>query len=490
MTTMLGRIVIKVINRVFKINSTQEVMTKIIVVSSLSFIVGIMIVDKISIVLFMLFLFPLYWLIFRKPYLGIIGLVVSFTIYNTLHRMFPQIFEILPARLGTIDYLFLIFIPPIVIRFLVLASFKRISFKLNIADKLCLIFIMFAFFAFLWSNNKMIAIGGFKQQIKTFLIYLFVRISQPNVEESKKILGAIITIGLIVASYGIYQYFLDPASLAIYAEATGHLWITMVKGESSYRIYSLLLGPLSTGNLNMATIIILISMYPLFKKYRWLNFVLIGITSLCLLFTYTKSAWVGCIAGLVIVGLFRKKHIFKMVFLLTLVMILSLFVTKTVTFLHYGKTLFSTAELHYIIFIDTFNYVLHHPLSFRLGEASFSVFEFSEPLIWTENWFFYVWAELSIIGFILFVTVFVIFGKICTRLIRLLRLSSDNFSKHIAIATLACLVGYTVSGSFGMMWGDWVNPAFFGIMIGIVSTTNEKTLMSSSSYKNVNLNGE
>jgi len=471
MATKLERIFI---NRTFKIQFPQAILTKFVVIFLLSLIIGILVVNKVSILLFILFLFPLYFLILRKPYYGIIGLLVCFTIYNILPSILPQIFKIVPAGLGTMDVVLLIFTPPILIKFFVLASLKKTSFKLNTVDKLALIFIMFAFFAFLGSDNKMIAAGGFKQQIRVFLIYLLVRISHPKIQESKKLLKAIIAIGLIVASYGVYQYFFDPASYAIHAKATDHLWITMVKGEPSYRIYSLLLSPLGAGNVAMATIIILSSMYPIFKKYKWLNFVLVGITSLCLLFTYTRSAWMGCLAGLIVVGLFRKRHIFKIAFLLILVMISSLFVTKTITFLRHGEGIFFTAGLHYHTFIESFNYLLQHPLSFGLGEASFSVFEFREPIIWTENWFFYVWAELSIFGAILFVTVLVIFAKIC---IRLLRQPDDNFSKNITLATLACLVGYAVSGSFGMMWGDWVNSAFFGIMMGIVSTISEKKLM-------------
>jgi len=281
------------------------------------------------------------------------------------------------------------------------------------------------------------------------------------------------SVGLL-AVYGLIQYFWDYDRLLHLVYNSPDLY-----AEGIRRLYSYSLGALEPAYGAMIAILILLSGI---KRQTWRTVIpLLAVLIPCLLLTYTRSAYLGLLAGSLVIAAIRHVKVRRYALLYSFgacaICALLLFGGSSLYQSNIGKRLGSivsqtdnSSTVHKDGMKRAVQIVSEHPFGIGLGnygtiQARFSQDE--DDASKTENWVLQVAVQNGIFG------AFVYIGMTVTVLVVLLR-KQRRQSGHANTLTAAAgggFVAMTIAGIMIPVWDELLPTVYAWALVGMALST-------------------
>lgn len=306
-----------------------------------------------------------------------------------------------------------------------------------------------------------------------FLVYFIYGVLLTRLYKSewlqKNAIRVVLGVALIVMTFGFIQYLWLPSDALTkfgYSRENGVLPAFFIDDKPDLeRIMSTIRDPNSLGSY----LIIIFSLSLTFlvnTKNQELKKIYTGLLSLsliCLWFTFSRSAWIGAVASLVVViFLIRSKgkkfrispKLALVVFAAGLILLSSVVVAKDSYFvknviLHADEstTLEDPNQLRVRFWRESIESGIKKPLGYGPGTAGLaSIRNEIQGTILNENYYFQLLHEVGIVGLVLFIAILVIIS------FKLFELSMSN--NLISIALLASLLGLILTNFLVHIWSN------------------------------------
>ncbi len=179
---------------------------------------------------------------------------------------------------------------------------------------------------------------------------------------------------------------------------------------------------------------------------------MIGASAYCLLFTFSRGAYVGFVIGLITIGIVHQKKYLVVVLVLAIAWgtLVPVAVRERImmTYDEDSGQVDSSAQDRLDIWRDAVNLIQADPL---IGKG-FNTYEYMGRVQFfrdTHNFYVKILVEMGIAGFVLFL---MLLGKLHRLSYRLFRSSSDPFFRALGMGGLAMIVCATVVNLFGDRW--------------------------------------
>ncbi len=284
----------------------------------------------------------------------------------------------------------------------------------------------------------------------------------------KNALKVVMAVAVLVLGFGVIQYTLLPDNAlgsVGYSRANGVLPAFYIDDKPDLeRIMSTLRDPNSFGSYVIIIFSIALA-YLLTTKNRELKKMAGGIVALsllCLLFTFSRSAWIGAVVtAAVLLGLFYKhkkqikvgKKLIASVAIALLVLIGGLYAARDTYFvqnviLHADEStvLEDPNQLRIRFWQESLEAAGDNPLGYGPGTAGLaSIRNDVQGTVLNENYYFQILHEVGVIGLALFLAILALVT------IRLYGLAKDN---PLALALLASFAGLAVTNFLVHIWAN------------------------------------
>jgi hypothetical protein len=349
----------------------------------------------------------------------------------------------------------------IVIFILFLKVFLYRGFKIRIKDinylQIIIFFMLFciSIMFFIVSNNKYDALISFKNLLLPFLLFFIILIQELNLSDIIYFTRKLVYSSLIVFIIGFIQFYLLREEFALFR---GVIETISKHGEINYsvnafsmmglnRMYGPFTGPNEFGL--FTAIILTLTSYLLYtyKSYDYkINYKLLLFTFIigliALVHTFSRVSFFFMICSTIIILLIEKKiKLFKppsILFLLFSLSILILFIPtimnvfiESVTF----KELSANARIDF--FFDGIIKIIKNPMGIGLGLVRYGS---ASQVFHTEIFWWLVALEISIIGFILYISFYII--NVNKMIIKI----SSNSMNMFTVPAVSLLLTYVVCG--------------------------------------------
>ncbi len=336
-------------------------------------------------------------------------------------------------------------------------------------------------------GNWMMGLWGFKDQVLFYLFYFLVRFIPFEKEDVKKYLTITALIGTAIAAFGCVQAqffgmdFLKTLGYGVEKfEEWGFVYIdpnyqrTLPGGITFVRAISILQDALSLGAYLMILLLILQPFYlfPAERRLRiWKQFQYF-VLLLALLYTTTRSAWIGMAVGTLALAWRRKKFFVTVsVFFVFGVILLALFLSLPGGKEFIFHSIFSGKESSLNVHMSTYGWqfqkMLENPLGLGLGMTGRVGTRFAAALTGgfnTECWYIQVGTQMGFLGFFLYIAI--VLETLRSLFVLGVRLR-DPFLKDLTHGILAAYLGCSVFGIFLNVWSCHVIPIFMHLLVGM-----------------------
>jgi len=365
------------------------------------------------------------------PTMIIVGMLLLSLISLVIRCMYDREFK--PAKTG-IDIYIILF--SVIIAISGITSFDRAT-SINIA----LVYIVFILSYFLFTNTL---------SDKSSLYTAF---------------SMLITSGIIVSLYGIYQY--------VFGFSEGSVWIdTGMFSEIETRVVSTFENPNVLGE--YLIILIPLSIAYFFEsgsiKEKWASVFAAAILVLCMVFTFSRGCWIGLIVSLGVMSLFYDRRFVWAGIILLLFSPLYLPESIIQRFLSVGNTSDTSTSYRVYIWFGTIDMLKDYWLTgIGLGEGAFNViyphYSYSAIIApHSHNLYLQIMVENGIVGFILFAIMIIAFYK---NSIYALTKTKRSFLKVSLLGLVAAITGYLIQGLFDNVWYNYRVFMFFFMTLAI-----------------------
>lgn len=353
--------------------------------------------------------------------------------------------------------------------------------RLNILIIAYILFTLLLFIAFRSYLNKS-GYAGLIFSLRFLVAFLLVRLVlwkyKPQIIHRylSKISFIVILIGVGLSIFSILQVFVLPVNFLSYFGYDGINTIspisTVDNNPHALRAFATLRGP---NELGAYLIIPLVLAVTAFKRnvFRWFYVLSVILMSFAIYLSHSRSAVVGAIIAVSVLGIarFRRKLPTKYLLLIVsgLFITLGILAWMTVSIpsvrlvvLHSSEgdvnlTEGSTGD-HFVATMDGIHDVILHPLGHGPGQAGPASFYNSDGAFRiAENYYVQIAQEIGILGLGLFVA-------ICLMIVRRLKSLHDN---DFCLAILASFMGISVVAAMLHTWADdplsytwWILAAF------------------------------
>lgn len=306
----------------------------------------------------------------------------------------------------------------------------------------------------------------------------------------KHLLKYIARIGLILASFGIFQLFMPDHFMRYFGYEEGFLSpiFTLDSQADIRRVASTMRGP---NPLGIFLVLIITGMSEGFTKLKDLVLIkhrgavlTVALSSIVLFYTYSRSAWIGLIISLGILVLIKLKRLQRLVFLsaatLGVVLLFSLiavlrdtaFVQRTVfhTDIKNESKIAKSDEVHLDSLHNALQKIQNQPNGCGTGCSGPATFRnTSSPQNIPENYYLQITQEVGFVGVSIFILiVFLVFWK--------LYLLHDD---PLGLILMTSFAGISISGLFLHVWTDdtiaYVWWGLAGLFIGSYSHSGSLT---------------
>lgn len=148
-----------------------------------------------------------------------------------------------------------------------------------------------------------VALAGYRAQVQYMVwFFLILRLLEDR-KDAAALYGAFAMTVLLLSFHGIYQYIVGveiPAS-----------WVSQTEMGVRTRVFSLTGSPNVFGSLIVMAAPMLAAMMYYCKATKWkiASFFAVGAACLCILFTFSRGAWVGLIVAVILFALYVDKRL-------------------------------------------------------------------------------------------------------------------------------------------------------------------------------------
>ena len=337
------------------------------------------------------------------------------------------------------------------------------------------VFIFVGLLAIRNSPNISAGLYSFRGTYEPFIILLLALLLPLDRQWLKRLIPWMLVSGALVALFAIYQsLFLGFPFLWKYYAQDGIIPTSFVfMGGTIQRA----MGTFSSPNqLSLYLSILIIFAVNLFlrlpKPYRKAIF-LIGLLSIALLLTVSRSGWAALAIGLGVSILIyrRKQRIIPHLVLLTILVIIVGFATGLDAWA--ARTLSGneiSANYHVDIFSSNVQTILSHPLGVGLGRVGARSFRFrdanssNEDFFATESYLLQTGMEVGLPGLLLLLLIMLLSGMILYTNIYLLE---DRWSRALVVGALAALAGAFVHALLIPDLQDMAVASYLWFLVGM-----------------------
>lgn len=382
---------------------------------------------------------------------------------------------------------------------------KKLPFKVLKVDKIIISFFILAFLYFLFFGGSFgQKISGLRYDLEFFFVYFLARSFSFDKKQIKIFLMTFLFVSISVVLFGLLQIsFLPPSFLQQfgYSPNLGEYLKTGILPTyesvnptlpNFYRIQSFFPGALQFSSYLVLLSLIVFSLILFLKNKKqylipagiFLVFVLLAIFA-----TYSRSAWLGILAGIFTIFLVkakRKRNVIIPTIILVFLGIASVFLLFNVqtfqTIILHGEVrenaLFGSTMTHLEAFISSIISILKNPLGMGVGSAG-PASSLGKTLI-TENWYFQIAIEMGMLGLVIFSAIIVYLFKY---LKKIFSETKENFYKFLSLGLLGALAGISVSSFLLHTWADTVTAYTFWFFCGLIIASFENNLELFSNSK-------
>ena len=366
---------------------------------------------------------------------------------------------------------------------------RRIFYSAPLLDLLILSYILLGLCYFgqaVGRGNWMMGMWGLKEQFVFFLYYLLVRYIPFGKEDLKKILAITALIGAAIAAFGCIQAqffgmdFLKILGYGVEIQGGGFSYIDpnyqrhLPGGITFVRAISIMQDALSLGAYLMILLIILQPFY-LFPSEKgghgWWRSIQYLLLLTALVYTTTRSAWIGMAFGTLALAWRRKKLLATasvFVFIGFFLLLLFLSFPGGKEFLH-GTFLGKEASV--AAHMNTYGWqlqtIVDNPMGIGLGMTGRVGNRFYANVTGgfnTECWYIQVGTQMGLLGFFLYIAI------VLETLRSLFVLGSrlrDPFLKDLTNGIFAAYLACSVFGLFLNVWSCHVVPILMHLFVGM-----------------------
>jgi len=427
-------------------------------------------------------------LFLRKPFWGLLFLVALIPFHAFLLTAGSDWLNI---KDNTIFSLWKEFLLAILIVRIIYDAIKARKFpiKIILADKLIAALFIIALITILYGTKNLAQAGwGIRYDFELFLVYFVARALIKNLDQVKVIFYTLLAGGAIVAIFGIIQVlFLPPDFLA---RCCGYSYVfewtpdkplqasQVIPGAEpgsigSYRIISTLAGPNQLG-IYLGTVLLLAiaAIYNTAKKSEKIIYTILAILFLIpIYFTYSRSAWLAILAGLIVLAAFSLTKKYLLWFLWALLAAIALAIL--IVILGAEKSDFisnillrtSTSGDHILRIKESLLTFIKAPWGLGVGKAGLVSLRFPEnEVLINESWHFQILVELGLVGFLVYVGILVdFFRKLFTKI----KSITGQYQRTFILAALAILSAMIIHGFFLHTWTDITLVVLVWVIMGI-----------------------
>lgn len=383
--------------------------------------------------------------------------------YNYKLCLFSVIilFPILPTLvvLGLVAFCFAVFI-------LTAICDKSFKFKRTPLDIPLALFVLVSIISTITSPEL---IGSLKVLLVYFTFvcgYYMIVNSITSKEQFNSLLTGVFYCGLIVALYGISQYF--------FGFEEGRIWTDNNMFDIKTRVVSTFENPNVLGEYLLLLIPIGIA-YILLRKGAALKLSDMIVTMslcLCMVFTYSRGNWLGLIFAVIAFFMFYNgKYVW---FGLLLALFIPLFLPDTIInrFTSIGDVSDTSTSYRVLIWMGTFKMLSDYWFTgVGLGNAAFSnIYQHysynAVPTQHSHNLYLQIMSESGIIGLLIVLAIIFIYYRMSISTVIKLK---DKKSKGILLALSTGMFGFLIQGMFDYVWYNWRIVFMFFLMLALTS---------------------
>jgi hypothetical protein len=370
-----------------------------------------------------------------------------------------------------------------------LGGIRRIFYTAPLLDFLTFSYLLLGVVYFAQAASKgngIMGMWGVKENFLFYLYYLLVRFIPFGKEDIKKYVTLTALIGTAIAAFGCIQAqffgmdFLKTLGYGIELKGGGYTFVPptyqrqLPGGLTFIRAISILQDALSLGAYLMILLLILQPFYlfPKEKAYRLWKQVQYFILLLGLLYTTTRSAWVGMAAGTLVLAWRRKKLLATLsAFFVLGIFLLLVFLSLPGGWEFLYHSLFtgkeSSAAVHMSMYGWQFRMMIENPLGIGLGMSGRIGRIFGGASIGgfqTECWYLQVGTQMGFPGFFLYIAIAL---ETLRKLLLLGARLRDPFLQDLANGIFAAYLACSVFGVFLNVWSCHVIPIFMHLFVGM-----------------------
>ncbi|WP_051585970.1 O-antigen ligase family protein [Caldanaerobius polysaccharolyticus] len=337
--------------------------------------------------------------------------------------------------------------------------------ELNLTPLFAPIFMYMVYSIFLVivnSTDIAIAIDGLRVNIE-YIFWFFVAINMVKDRDTiNKLMVFFILIVTAMALYGIYQYIIG---VKIPPE-----WIDKAEMPVRTRVFSILTSPNILGSLMVLAIPINISY--IFNSKHLLKKVFYSATSMamlaCLLFTFTRGAWLALVVSLLIYAFLKDKRIIG---LLVIIGIIALFIPPVynrISYLVSPTYLVSSMEGGRLKRLQIGLNLLSQSPIIGIGLGQFggaTAARFNVNSLYSDNYFLKILVETGYIGIILFIYLLL---SVIRQFFVTMKRCEDRFIKDIVKGIFAGLMGVVFHNLVENVFEVPMMSTYFWFLTGII----------------------
>ena len=351
-----------------------------------------------------------------------------------------------------------------------LVSTDRKLAKIFFGDKIIRLIILFAFIALLWGVVSYLRGGvslkafgyGLIVDLRIFLIFAVSYLISLKIKLSEtKLLKYILYPALAVVGFGLMQIFVLPHDFLShfgYSIKTIMPYETINNNSQYVRIISFLRGSNPLGTYLIIPLSTLALVFINKSKLRFKSGLFFIMTSVVLLFSFSRSAWIGAVVSVGLVIYLKissqvvKKRLLYLVSAGFILSVISLFIFKNNSV--YQNLIFHTQTTsvsnpssdtgHLNGLSNGLHQIISNPIGSGTGTAGpASVYNKKAPVRIAENFFIQIGQELGIIGLLVFIVIQVLLA------VKLYKTKSD-----FGVIMLASLIGISLVNLLSHAWAD------------------------------------
>jgi O-antigen ligase len=348
----------------------------------------------------------------------------------------------------------------------VLMNFRRLDLKITGVMIPAALFTVLATVAALFSVTR----GESIKALQLYVVYFMLFYSSGTLFKDRNILKtsilSFVLSSLVVASYGIYQYFFVKTPTAV-------AWVDVNQfPELSTRVYSTFENPNVLAEYLVFSIPIVLALMWSAKRYvqKMVSLGILGLITLCLVLTYSRGGWLGLVFAIIVFAALKDKRFFIVIIVIALLspMVLPSVVETRIASI--GSLEESSNAFRISIWVAAVRMIKDYWLTgIGLGLSAFSrVYRHymlaGTPALHAHNLFLQVGIEMGIVGLLLLLWA-------CLAAYIKARRPIHFEQKHsiILAGILAALAGHLIHGLFDYVWFSPKIVMIFWMYLGMTS---------------------